>query len=270
MQGPAVFEISNMQWQFESGVWVLTPPRPRAVVHFLGGAFVGGLPHLIYDGLLARLARVGCAIAATPYPTYPDHAAIAKAASQQFRTTRQRMRWSNLPAIALGHSLGCKLHLLDACRAYQTEAASAPLLRGAILMAYSNASFRQALPWGGWVPAPLAPEFSPTPQATERAIVRHYPAVPTLAIAFERDDIADMDTLHGQLQQRLGDCALLNYQKLAGDHGTSAGSRYPFAAGQNFSPADAIGQWLYQSLNAENERLAHVLERWLCRHFLAV
>ena len=139
-------------------------------------------------------------------------------------------------------------------------------------MAYSNASFRQALPGGAWIPAPLAPEFTPSPSNTERAIANFFPHAPTLAIAFERDDIADMDALYGQQQQRLGDRAaqLLRYQTLPGGHGTSAGSRYPFAVGRTFSPADALGQWMYQSLNAENNRLARVLTLWLDAHFLAV
>ncbi|MGJ3253883.1 MAG: DUF1350 family protein, partial [Elainellaceae cyanobacterium] len=33
-----------MDWQEISGNWVLIPPRPTAIVHFLGGAFVATAP----------------------------------------------------------------------------------------------------------------------------------------------------------------------------------------------------------------------------------
>ena len=45
-----------MDWLSISGNWVLIPPRPQAILHFLGGAFVATLPHLTYRCLLEELA----------------------------------------------------------------------------------------------------------------------------------------------------------------------------------------------------------------------
>ena len=45
-------------WQQVGGAWVLRPKsgRPKAVVHFVGGAFVGAAPQLTYRLLLELLA----------------------------------------------------------------------------------------------------------------------------------------------------------------------------------------------------------------------
>src|SRR3712207_8300559 len=43
---------------FRSGSsWVLIPPRPKGIVHFLGGAFVATAPHVTYRWLLEQLGR---------------------------------------------------------------------------------------------------------------------------------------------------------------------------------------------------------------------
>jgi hypothetical protein len=47
-------------WQEVEGCWVLRPPggaAPEAVVHFLGGAFVGAAPQLSYRLFLEALAQ---------------------------------------------------------------------------------------------------------------------------------------------------------------------------------------------------------------------
>lgn len=41
--------------------------RPRGLVHFLGGAFVGATPHLVYPLLIEELAAAGYTTVATPY-----------------------------------------------------------------------------------------------------------------------------------------------------------------------------------------------------------
>jgi dipeptidyl aminopeptidase/acylaminoacyl peptidase len=54
-------------WQEVSGNWVLIPPKPTAIVHFLGGAFVAAAPQLTYRWLLEALASQGYAVVATPF-----------------------------------------------------------------------------------------------------------------------------------------------------------------------------------------------------------
>ncbi|MEL6334995.1 MAG: DUF1350 family protein, partial [Cyanobacteria bacterium J06626_26] len=56
-----------MYWQEVAGNWFLVPEQPRAIVHFLGGAFVAAAPHLTYRWLLEALYQEGYAVISTPF-----------------------------------------------------------------------------------------------------------------------------------------------------------------------------------------------------------
>ncbi|MEM9771720.1 MAG: DUF1350 family protein, partial [Cyanobacteria bacterium P01_D01_bin.73] len=105
-------------WQEINGNWVLLPPRPIALIHFLGGAFIAAAPQFTYRWLLEHLADQGYAIIATPFVNTFDHWTIARDVFTEFEQTRDRLyrlgklRRSTLPVYGLGHSMGCKLHLL--------------------------------------------------------------------------------------------------------------------------------------------------------------
>ena len=107
-----------MNWQEIRGTWVLVPSNPIGIIHFLGGAFVATLPHLTYRCLLEHLADKGYLIIATPFVNTLDHIAIAKSVLLKFEYTLERLQDSGeirklyLPIYGIGHSMGCKLHLL--------------------------------------------------------------------------------------------------------------------------------------------------------------
>jgi len=66
---------------------VLFPPdkrAPEAVVHFLGGAFVGAAPQLAYRPLLEALSSRGVVVVATPFSTAFDHLRIADEIQYKF------------------------------------------------------------------------------------------------------------------------------------------------------------------------------------------
>ena len=242
----------GMKWRSLADNWILQPRNPKAVVHFLGGAFVGGTPHVVYDALLTSLANAGYLVVTTPFITSPQHRQIADGVAETFRRGLAALAVEGLPVFGMGHSLGCKLHLLNSCR----ECADGDGVRtGNVLMAYSNASFGGE--FSEWVPV----EFEPSPAETEAIIERDYSLARTLLVKFERDDIDDIAALRRQLGRKLGDS--LEYRVLAGDHGTCAGGRYPLATSQEFSPVDAIGQFLYQTLTRENQQLQEMLRLWL-------
>lgn len=52
--------------------------RPKATVHFLGGAFAGASPQLIYPLLLQTLARAGYTVISTPYAVTFKHLDCAR------------------------------------------------------------------------------------------------------------------------------------------------------------------------------------------------
>eukprot|EP00959_Pyramimonas_sp_CCMP1952_P241790 5053491-Pyramimonas_sp.AAC.1 len=66
-------------WVESEGAYILRPPsgRPKAVVHFIGGAFVGAAPQITYRAFLKELSRSGLLIIVTPYVSRFDHMRIA-------------------------------------------------------------------------------------------------------------------------------------------------------------------------------------------------
>ena len=60
---------------------MIAPPqgRPKGTVHFLGGAFAGASPQLIYPLLLQLLARAGYTVISTPYAVTFKHVVCAGA-----------------------------------------------------------------------------------------------------------------------------------------------------------------------------------------------
>ena len=173
---------------------------------------MGLTPHVLYDALLTSLAESGYLIVTTPFITSPQHRQIADGVAAAFRRCITALAVEGLPVFGVGHSLGCKLHLLNSCR----ECADGEGVRaGNVLMAYSNDRFGGD--FSDWVPV----EFDPSPAETEALIDRDYSLVRTLLVKFERDEIDDMAPLQRQLGRKLG--YALDYRVLSGDHGTCAG-----------------------------------------------
>ncbi len=44
-----------MDWREVAGNWLLVPPNPVGIIHFLGGAFVAAAPSVTYGWLLENL-----------------------------------------------------------------------------------------------------------------------------------------------------------------------------------------------------------------------
>jgi predicted alpha/beta hydrolase len=103
-----------MQWEEIVGSWVYLPRSPRAIIHFLGGAFVATAPQITYKLLLEDLAQQGYGIIATPFFNTFDHYAITDEVYRSFERVLARLprSISGLPIYGVGHSMGCKVHLL--------------------------------------------------------------------------------------------------------------------------------------------------------------
>ncbi|KAK9800800.1 hypothetical protein WJX73_006739 [Symbiochloris irregularis] len=136
-------------WQQVGGAWVLRPKsgaKPRGVIHFVGGAFVGAAPQLSYRLLLELLAGHDFAIIATPFPTGFNHLDIADEAHFGFERALNLLQGSDpqlsdpsMPIFGLGHSLGSLVHLLIGCR-YPVQRA------GNIFLSFNNRPATEALP----------------------------------------------------------------------------------------------------------------------------
>eukprot|EP01024_Parvocaulis_polyphysoides_P045704 TRINITY_DN4282_c0_g1_i1.p1 TRINITY_DN4282_c0_g1~~TRINITY_DN4282_c0_g1_i1.p1 ORF type:complete len:442 (+),score=64.92 TRINITY_DN4282_c0_g1_i1:56-1381(+) len=142
-------------WKEIEGCWVLRPPeaagKPEAVVHFLGGAFVGAAPQLSYRLLLKALAARNVLVITTPYATSFDHLRCVD--EIQYKFTRcmgvLATEAADLPIYGIGHSLGSVLHMLICSRytVYRT---------GNIILSYNNKPATDVIPFLSPILAPGA------------------------------------------------------------------------------------------------------------------
>ena len=340
-----------MDWEEIAGNWLLVPRHPIAIIHFLGGAFVSAAPQLTYRWLLEQLAKQGYAIIATPFDSAFDrnsfdHGAIARSTLLRFESAleyvqERRSGGRALPIYGLGHSLGCKLHLLnnslfDADRA------------GNILMAFNNYPAKRAIPFYDQVsqasslfdsavkgtrtflndnlkdnpskrllnqqqqsslssffnrvteqvseqvnramPKEMAEmaqnlskdvsqnvsqqweqlkpdleaEFRPSPDETQQLIAEHYGIERNLLIQFATDDIDQTTVLNQTLNSQFADQTIL--KRLPGNHLTPVGQEVNWSTGRDFSPIDAVGQFVKQGAYQDLTRLRSAILDWLSHH----
>jgi len=249
-----------MNWKQIAGSWVIIPVRPIGIVHFLGGAFVATAPHITYRLLLEYLAEKGFAIVATPFVNTLDHSAIAEQVLLNFERVLVRLEEREpafrgyLPIYGLGHSMGCKLHLLIGS-ANQVKRA------GNILISFNNYAARDAIPLVEQFNTAVNVEFTPSPTETYRQVKENYNIRRNLLIKFNNDTLDQSAALTKLLQNRFGD--MVTTQTLAGNHLTPLGQDVKWEAGQEFNPLDAFGQWFRQGVYRDLNRLNQSLILWL-------
>jgi hypothetical protein len=251
-----------MIWQEIYGNCVLVPPRPIAIIHFLGGAFVATVPQVTYRSLLEQLAEQGYAIVATPFINTLDHTAIAQQVYQTFerglaylQTSVFRRRY--LPIYGVGHSMGCKLHLLIGSL-HPVERA------GNILISFNNYPARRSIPFVEQfiqVSPNFAIEFTPSPEATSDLIEKQYQVRRNLLIKFNNDEIDQTRMLWEALDQRFPE--MTTVKLLMGNHLTPLGQDVKWQAGTMFTPLDAIGQFVRQEVYRDFNQLRRTMLLWL-------
>lgn len=251
-----------MKWREVSGNWLLIPPRPVGIVHFLGGAFVASAPHLTYRQLLETLATRGYLVVATPFINTFDHRAIAHEVHVTFGQAlhylqHQVLQGRELPIYGVGHSMGCKVHLL-VNSLYDVRRA------GNLLMAFNNYSAKRSIPLLDQVMA-LSPnlrvEFTPSPAATLGLIRDRYEVSRNLLVKFRRDDIDQTRALSEVLVRKFPD--LTEVQIMPGTHTTPLVQNLPWQPGSSFSALDAVGQFVKQELTRDLRQLQELVLEWL-------
>ncbi|MBE9047906.1 DUF1350 family protein [Pleurocapsales cyanobacterium LEGE 10410] len=252
-----------MEWQEISGNWVYLPRKEIiGIVHFLGGAFVATAPQVSYRSILEYLSQDGYAIIATPFLNTFDHFAIAREVLNRLETVLERLHKTNklgrryLPIYGVGHSMGCKLHLLIGSL-YEVERA------GNILISFNNYPASRAVPFMEQfnVTPVLNVEFAPSPGETEKLIAEHYNVRRNLLLKFTQDDLDQTRDLHEVLQQRFPNMVTL--RTLTGNHLTPLSQNLRWQTGDFFTPVDAIGQWFNQGMSKNLQNLRQELTAWL-------
>ena len=249
-----------MDWQDISGNWVLIPRRPVGIIHFLGGAFVATAPQLTYRWLLEQLAEQNYAVVATPFVNTLDHTAIARSVLNSFENAlaqmqaRGMLRQGYLPIYGMGHSMGCKLHLLIGSL-FSVERA------GNILISFNNYAAREAIPLVQQVNPTFTLEFTPSPVETKTLIETRYEVRRNLIVKFTDDTIDQSNALAKLLDRRFP--SMVTVQTLKGTHTTPLGQDVKWQTGSNFTPFDAVGQWFKQEFYRDLKQLKHTVTTWL-------
>ncbi|XP_078432513.1 gut esterase (DUF1350) [Wolffia australiana] len=150
--------VASGDWEEIEGSWVLRPKdrAPLAVVHFIGGIFVGAAPQITYRLFLKLLAEKGLLVIATPFASGFDHLGIADEAQFKFDRCFRSLKdtVNGLPTFGVGHSLGAVIHLLIGSRyAVQRD--------GNVLMAFNNKEASASIPLFSPVIVPMAQSFGP-------------------------------------------------------------------------------------------------------------
>ena len=235
------------RWRQLGELWLLEPSGAcNGTLQFIGGSYLAATPQRSYRRLLESLARRHWRILAWSYVPGFDHQAQANAAWRQFRLQRQSTAG---PLLRLGHSLGCKLHLLapDGGRACD----------GLVALSFNNFSAERSVPLLAELGQQFQfrSEFSPSPEQTLELVGRSYGQPRNLLVRFNRDELDQSPRLLGALRQRPHDRSQL--LELPGDHLTpaSAGLRRQLLGNWADDPsrqravdqlAEAIGHWSLQ------------------------
>ncbi|MBC5796476.1 DUF1350 family protein [Sphaerospermopsis sp. LEGE 00249] len=249
-----------MDWKEIRGNWVIIPRHPIGIIHFLGGAFVATAPHLTYRWLLEQLAAKGYVVVATPFVNTLDHQAIAESVLLNFERTLERLHYSGelrklyLPIYGIGHSMGCKLHLLIGSL-FPVERA------GNILISFNNYTAKDAIPLVEQLNSTLAIEFTPTPLETNQLVEESYQIRRNFLIKFSNDNLDQSVILTKILQKRFPE--MVTVQTLPGNHTTPLGQDINWQAGNSFTPLDALGQWFKQEVYRDIHQLKKVMLLWL-------
>jgi len=212
-----------MDWRQRGDLWELVPDATgqgpgRGLIEFIGGSYLAATPQLSYRRLLEALAARGWRLHAFSYVPGFDHQAQASEAWRLFRQARE-----SLPApaaagqgatIRLGHSLGCKLHLLAPDGGRGCE--------GLVALAFNNFCAERSVPLLAEVGQQFGfrSEFSPSPAETLRLVSGQYRQPSNLLVRFERDGLDQSGRLLAALRQRPDDATTL--MQCGGDHLTPA------------------------------------------------
>lgn len=223
------------------------PNRSIGVVEFIGGTGLAATPQFSYRRLLEALAARGWQVRAWSFVPSFDHQAQANEAWRSFRAARQDPFSAVAPPVLrLGHSLGCKLHLLapDGGRGSG----------GLVALSFNNFSAGRSIPLLTELGQQFGfrSEFSPSPQETLHQVGRSYRQPRNLLVRFRRDDLDQSRRLLAVLQERPDDATTL--LELPGDHLT------PASAGLR---RNLLGDWADDPARQRQiERLAEAILAW--------
>ncbi len=185
-----------------SDVYCQWPSRPVGLIEIIGGSYISIKPEITYKRLISGLLQRNFAVHSWSYiPTF-DHQLQANLAWKQFRQSRKILekRVGLIPkSLRLGHSLGCKLHLLAPDGGRNCN--------GLVAISFNNFKADKSIPMLRKMSLKLnfQTEFSPSPTETLNLIKEYYEQINNLLIKFTNDNLDQNNLLLKSLKERPAD-----------------------------------------------------------------
>ncbi|KAG0568825.1 hypothetical protein M758_6G044300 [Ceratodon purpureus] len=126
--------------------------RTKGIIHFIGGAFIGAAPDVVYSVLIEMLAKEGFMIVATPFSLTFDHTVAAQGIHNRFNNcidyisttgfgVLSAQEISSLPVYSVGHSLGALMQVLIG------STCSGGLPQASAIISFNNKPASDAVPF---------------------------------------------------------------------------------------------------------------------------
>ena len=175
------------------------PSRPVGLIEIIGGSYISIKPEVTYKRLITGLLQKNFAVHTWSYIPNFDHQLQSNQAWKQFRKSRKSLEkrvGTVLKSIRLGHSLGCKLHLLAPDGGRNCD--------GLVAISFNNFKAEKSIPMLRKMSQKLKfqTEFSPSPAETINLITEHYEQINNLLIKFKNDSLDQNNLLIKLLKDR--------------------------------------------------------------------
>ena len=178
------------------------PSNPKKIIEFIGGSYLASKPDLAYKRFIKSLIDKNYAVHAYKYTPQFDHQELAMRAWKDFKSCQRSLSkriGASIPSIRIGHSLGCKLHLISPDGGRNCEKF--------ISISFNNFSANRSIPFLKKISQKLEfnSEFSPSPERTFGIIKKTYNQKNNFLIKFNSDELDQTDKLLSCLRSRKED-----------------------------------------------------------------
>ena len=172
--------------RYINDVFCQWPSRPIGLIEIIGGSYICIKPEITYKRIIDELFKKNFAVHAWSFIPLFDHQIQANQAWKSFRLCRKILekKIGTIPQpIRVGHSLGCKLHLLAPDGGTGCKGFSA--------ISFNNFAANKSIPMLRKISSKLnlQTEFSPSPYETLNLIDQYYEQQNNLIISFKNDKL---------------------------------------------------------------------------------
>ncbi|XP_048607544.1 uncharacterized protein LOC106406111 isoform X2 [Brassica napus] len=285
---------------------VIPPPpnfkKPRAIIKFLGGAFVGAVPELTYSYLKELLAKEGYLIVSVPYNVTFDHEQAAKQVYQSNGALLQVLTGSyfsdKIPKVnaiisfnnksateavpyfeQLGPLIQQMMPVVEASPLYEIarnasgdglkallDTAGKTILNNDQEALKSFTNLVDQLPSVFGEVGQGVSEFRPSPLENRTCFKCSYSVPHTLLVQFNSDAIDETDLLEETLRPRIESFGgTLEKVRLNGNHLTPCIQDPKWQIGSVYTPADAVAQALKTIPLRDTRVLSRTIVDWFTR-----